>query len=177
MVQQRSEPLPLPLPRSLPYTLQPLWLACPVLSPAGILLTRVPLPPSPQLLRSRLPGLVRRLRRCLVGEGALASVRRSNCTPFSGMQLSRRCSMLGRKRRYQLHKVDRLTNPNSPDSHASGKTFQPMLRQRLNRRDQMRRTIQLIGRLNPILQGWGHYYKLPRSCVRSGTRRFARRRT
>ncbi len=65
MVEERREPLRLPLSCSLPYACQRLGHACPVLSPARALLARVPLGPRPSLhrLRSRLPGVVRRLRR------------------------------------------------------------------------------------------------------------------
>src|SRR5260370_30833765 len=47
----------------MPYALQRLWHGCPVLCPAGALLTHIPLGPRPWLhqLRSRLPGFVRRL--------------------------------------------------------------------------------------------------------------------
>src|SRR5690242_12020591 len=67
MVEERSEPFLSPLPCGLPYALQRLGHAFPVLRPARALLARVPLGPRPSLhrLRSRslAPGVVRRLRR------------------------------------------------------------------------------------------------------------------
>ena len=65
------EPFLLPLPCSLPYTLR-----LPVLCPARVRLNRVPLGPRPwlHLLRSRLPGLVRRLRRYYGGVRLLPPV-------------------------------------------------------------------------------------------------------
>jgi hypothetical protein len=63
MVEERDEPFLLPLPCGLSYALQRLGHAFPVLRPARALLARVPLGPRPWLhrLRSRSPGLVRRL--------------------------------------------------------------------------------------------------------------------
>jgi hypothetical protein len=68
VVEERGEPFLLPLSCRLPYALQRLGHACPVLRPARALLARVPLGPRPWLhrLRRRLPGLVRRLR-CYYG--------------------------------------------------------------------------------------------------------------
>jgi hypothetical protein len=65
MVEERGEPFLLPLLSDLPYAAQRLGHAFPVLCPARAVLTRIPLGPRPSLhrLRSRLPGLVRRLRR------------------------------------------------------------------------------------------------------------------
>src|SRR5262249_2549723 len=61
MVEKRGEPLLLPLPCGLPYAVQRLGHAHPVLSPVRALLTRVPLGPCPLLrhLRRRWPGFVR----------------------------------------------------------------------------------------------------------------------
>src|SRR5215210_241205 len=71
------------LTANLPYAVQPLGHAFPVLSPVRAVLTRVPLGPRPSLprLRRRLPVVVRRLRRCRVGGGrafALPPSARSN---------------------------------------------------------------------------------------------------
>ena len=65
MVEERGESFLLPLLSDLPYAAQRLGHAFPVLCPARAVLTRIPLGPRPSLhrLRSRLPGLVRRLRR------------------------------------------------------------------------------------------------------------------
>ena len=53
MVEKRGEPLLLPLPCGLPYAVQRLGHAHPVLSPVRALLTRVPLGPCPLLRRLR----------------------------------------------------------------------------------------------------------------------------
>jgi hypothetical protein len=68
VVQERGEPFLLPQPCRLPYAVQRLGHASPVLRPARALLTRVPLGPRPWLhrLRCRLPGFVRRLH-CYYG--------------------------------------------------------------------------------------------------------------
>src|SRR5207302_9730553 len=65
MVEERGEPFLLPLPCDLPYALQRLCHAFPVLRPARALLARVPLGSRPSLhpLRHRLPSIVRRLLR------------------------------------------------------------------------------------------------------------------
>src|SRR5690242_5182921 len=67
MVEEGGEPLLPPLPCGLPYALQRLGHASPVLRPARALLARVPLGtrPSPHRLRARslATGVVRRLRR------------------------------------------------------------------------------------------------------------------
>ena len=67
MVEERGELFLLPLPCDLPYAIQRLGHACPVLCPARALLVRVPLGPRPWLhrLRRRSPGFVRRLRTLL----------------------------------------------------------------------------------------------------------------
>ena len=67
VVQERGEPLLLPLPCGLPYARQRLCHALPSLCPVRALLIRVPFGPRPWLhrLRHRSPGFVRRLRRCL----------------------------------------------------------------------------------------------------------------
>src|SRR5260370_3249786 len=59
----------------MPYALQRLWHGCPVLCPAGALLTHIPLGPRPWLhqLRSRLPGFVRRLH-SYYGGGRLLTI-------------------------------------------------------------------------------------------------------
>jgi len=63
MVEERGELLLLPCLGHLPYAVQRLGHAFPVLRPARALLVRIPLGLRPWLhrLRSRLPGLVRRL--------------------------------------------------------------------------------------------------------------------
>ena len=65
VVEKRGEPLLLPLPCGLSYTVQRLGHAIPALRPERALLIRVPLGPRPSLhrLRRRSPGVVRRLRR------------------------------------------------------------------------------------------------------------------
>src|SRR2546430_11593913 len=83
MVEERGEPFLLPLPCDLPYALQRLCHAFPVLRPARALLARIPLGLRPWLhrLRSQLPGFVRRLPSCRVGRGgayALPLPARSN---------------------------------------------------------------------------------------------------
>src|SRR6202051_4791920 len=62
-MEERGDLLLLPLPCTLPYAPQRLCHGSPVLCPARALLTHIPLGPRPWLhqLRSRLPGLVRRL--------------------------------------------------------------------------------------------------------------------
>src|SRR5215831_16787854 len=68
VVEKRGEPL-LSLPCCLSYAVQRLGHANPALRPVRALLAHVPLGPRPWLhrLRSRLPGLVRRLRRYYAG--------------------------------------------------------------------------------------------------------------
>ena len=63
VVEERGESFLLPLPCGLPYAVQRLGHAFPVLRPARALLSRLPLGPHPWLhqLRARLPGFVRRL--------------------------------------------------------------------------------------------------------------------
>src|SRR4051812_22259069 len=63
VVEERGEPFLLSLPCGLPYAVQRLGHAFPVLRPARALLSRLPLGPRPWLhqLRARLPGFVRRL--------------------------------------------------------------------------------------------------------------------
>ena len=63
MVQQGGEWFPFPVLRGLPYTSQPMGHTAPALSPAGGVLSRVPLGPFPWLLlfRRRLPAVVHRL--------------------------------------------------------------------------------------------------------------------
>jgi hypothetical protein len=83
VVEKRGESLLLPLPCGLPYAVQRLGHARPVLSPVHALLTRVPLGPCPLLrrLRRRWPGFVQRLPSCRVGGGgafALPPSARSN---------------------------------------------------------------------------------------------------
>src|SRR5437899_1025898 len=83
MVEERGEPFLLPLPCDLPYALQRLCHAFPVLRPARALLARIPLGLRPWLhpLRGQLPGFVRRLPSCRVGRGgayALPLPARSN---------------------------------------------------------------------------------------------------
>jgi hypothetical protein len=65
VVQERGEPFLLPCPCRLPYAVQPLGHASPVLRPARVVLARVSLGPNPSLhqLRCRSPGFVRRLLR------------------------------------------------------------------------------------------------------------------
>jgi len=65
MVEERGEPFLLPLPCGLPYAIQRLGHAFPVLRPARALLARIPLGLRPSLhrLRNRSPGVVRRLPR------------------------------------------------------------------------------------------------------------------
>ena len=60
MVEERGEPFLLPLPCDLPYALQRLCHAFPVLRPARALLARIPLGLRPWLhrLRSQLPGFL-----------------------------------------------------------------------------------------------------------------------
>ena len=69
VVEKRGEPLLLSLPCCLSYAVQRLGHANPALRPVRALLAHVPLGPRPWLhrLRSRLPGLVRRLRRYYAG--------------------------------------------------------------------------------------------------------------
>jgi len=63
MVEERSELFLLPLLCDVPYAIQRLGHASPVLCPVRALLSRVSLGPRPSLhrLRSRSPGFVRRL--------------------------------------------------------------------------------------------------------------------
>src|SRR5207244_6456081 len=86
MVEERGEPLLLPLPCGLPYAVQRLGHPSPTLCPVCALLLRVPLGPRPLLspgagsslhrLRPRSPGFVRRLRRYYDGVRLLAPVHR-----------------------------------------------------------------------------------------------------
>jgi len=85
-VEERGEPLLLPLPCGLPYAVQRLGHTFPTLCPVCALLLRVPLGPRPLLspgagsslhrLRPRSPGFVRRLRRYYDGVRLLAPVHR-----------------------------------------------------------------------------------------------------
>jgi len=65
VVEERGEPFLLPCPCNVPYAVQPLGHAFPVLRPVRVVLTRVPLGPRPSLhpLLSRHAGSVRGLRR------------------------------------------------------------------------------------------------------------------
>jgi hypothetical protein len=65
VVEKRGEPFRLPCPCNVPYAIQSLGHACPVLRPARAVLSRVPLGPRPSLhpLLGRQAGSVRRLRR------------------------------------------------------------------------------------------------------------------
>src|SRR5918996_563878 len=65
MVEERGEPFLPSVPCGLPYALQRLGHAYPVLRPARALLARIPLGLRPSLprLRNRSPGVVRRLHR------------------------------------------------------------------------------------------------------------------
>ncbi len=76
VVQQRGEPLVLPLSRRSPYTLKRLGHAGPALGPGHALLDRVSLGPLPSLhrLRRRNLGFVRRLPRYYGGVRLLPSV-------------------------------------------------------------------------------------------------------
>src|SRR5262245_24864074 len=66
VVEERGEPLLLPLPCGLPYALQRLVHGSPVLRPARALLARIPLGPRPWLHRLRCAHLCRCLRTRLV---------------------------------------------------------------------------------------------------------------
>src|SRR6202051_669673 len=74
-MEERGDLLLLPLPCTLPYAPQRLCHGSPVLCPARALLTHIPLGPRPWLhqLRSRLPGLVRRLH-SYYGGGRLLTI-------------------------------------------------------------------------------------------------------
>src|ERR1044072_1853528 len=76
MVEERGEPFLLPLPCDLPYALQRLCHAYPVLRPARALLARIPLGPRPWLhrLRSVRTRFVRRLHSYYDGVRLLVSV-------------------------------------------------------------------------------------------------------
>src|SRR5258708_24559378 len=117
VVEECSEPLLLPLPCGLPYTLQRLCHALPSLCPVRALLARVPLGPcpSPHRLRGGLLRFVRRVHRCRVGGGALDCSRADLRPPhkldvqFSRIQLSRRRYPLigdGRDQRDKINKPE-----------------------------------------------------------------------
>src|ERR1019366_6674843 len=145
MVEQSGEPLLLSFLCCLPHTVQSLGHALPAPCRVHVRLNDV-LPrlcPSLPNLRRRLPFLVRLVHGCRVGGGALVrwppSAAQTARTVFPYAAFTKTHSR--RDAREGINPT-KFTSSYSPYSVVAGSCFQPPLRQRLNRCDQIRRMIQ-----------------------------------
>src|SRR5712692_11599232 len=145
MVEQSDEPLLLSFPCYFSHTVQPLGHALPVLCRVHVGLNDVLLSLRPSLpsLRGRLPFVVRLVHRCRVGGGAHErwppSAAQTARTVFPYAAFTKTQSLRGAREGINPTK---FTSSYSPYSFGAGSCFQPPLRQRLNRCDEIRRTIQ-----------------------------------
>src|SRR5712692_7247328 len=145
MMEQCGEPFLLPFSCCLPHTVQSLGHAFPTLGRVHVGLNDVLLSLRPSLpcLRGRLHFLVRLVHRCRVGGGAHErwppSAAQTARTVFPYAAFTKTQSLRGAREGINPTK---FTSSYSPYSFGAGSCFQPPLRQRLNRCDEIRRTIQ-----------------------------------